>query len=215
MTDKIPYYLDKRNENLVDVINGIEYTEEWRPVVGYYYPYEVSSFGRVRGFSDGGSFIKNQHFNKKKYLLTAIREKEKYNRPIFVHRLVADAFLENEKNKPQVNHIDGIKCSNFYKNLEWATNSENQLHSVRTGLRVMPKGKDHYWYGKKGHPSLMKNKRKGASNNKSKLVLDLNTGIYYENLREACDAKGIEKYKNASYQLIKYKEKSKIGLVYA
>lgn len=51
------------------------------------------------------------------------------------HRLVAESFLENTKNKPQVNHINGIKSDNILSNLEWATRSENQLHSIRIGLR--------------------------------------------------------------------------------
>ena len=46
-----------------------------------------------------------------------------------VHRLVADAFLENKKKLPQVNHIDGNKKNNNVVNLEWVNNSENQTHS--------------------------------------------------------------------------------------
>ena len=54
---------------------------------------------------------------------------------ITAHRLVAFCFLENSKEFKEVNHIDGNKKNNFYKNLEWCTRSHNVKHCFQIGLR--------------------------------------------------------------------------------
>lgn len=51
-----------------------------------------------------------------------------------VHRLVAQVFIENQYNKPEVNHKDGNKSNNSVNNLEWVTSSENKYHAFKHGL---------------------------------------------------------------------------------
>jgi hypothetical protein len=69
---------------------------------------------------------------------------------MFVHRLVAIAYLENPKNKETVNHIDGNKENNHVSNLEWCTRSENSQHAYDIGLHkpytgIKDKGNNKYY----------------------------------------------------------------------
>lgn len=56
----------------------------------------------------------------------------------FRHRLVAKNFIQNPENKLFVNHRDGVKSNNWVSNLEWVTQSENELHAFANNLRPSP-----------------------------------------------------------------------------
>ena len=62
----------------------------------------------------------------------------------FVHRLVAEVFLQKPIDKDFVNHRDGNKLNNSVENLEWVTRSENDLHAFRNDLRKARKGENHH-----------------------------------------------------------------------
>ena len=98
--------------------------EFWKPVVGYEGLYEVSNFGRVKSIKFGKERILKPGTNGRGYSKVVLCKNGKKKRYL-VHRLVAEAFLPNPNNLPQVNHRDENKLNNNAENLEWCSAKYN------------------------------------------------------------------------------------------
>ena len=120
--------------------------EVWKPVItdnGFWVGwYEVSNLGRVRAKKRQITYTNRHGVTRTRndkpkiiagrktggYFQVVLRKNGTVKQPV-LHRLVADAFIPNVFNKPQVNHIDGDKLNNVVSNLEWVTSSENCWHA--------------------------------------------------------------------------------------
>jgi len=132
----------------------MEEKEIWREVKGFESFYEVSSNGRVRSIDryvnhyKGGVSLRigvvlTQRLNGRGYL-GVILKKNGLPKSKVTHRLIAESFIDNKKNKPYINHINGVKTDNRICNLEWCTGSENTNHAYRTGLIEVVSGSKRY-----------------------------------------------------------------------
>ena len=107
--------------------------------------YAVTQDGKVWSYpkpcsSKNGIFLKLQISITKhnrstphKQLLVGLW-KNKKRKMCQVHRLVAQTFISNPENKPDINHLDGNPLNNNIDNLEWCTKSENIRHAIKIGL---------------------------------------------------------------------------------
>jgi hypothetical protein len=135
---------------------GQEYIEEFKDInltafggqdyTGYY---QVSNFGRIYSLPRVSNNLNGEVHLKGKMKSCQLNHgyfqvslwKNNSEKILRVHRLVAIAFIPNAKKDLIINHKDGIKKNIFFKNLEWATSSENNYHAYRIGLKTPPKGR--------------------------------------------------------------------------
>jgi hypothetical protein len=129
--------------------------------------YEVSNLGKVRNIKSGR--IIKPSLNKNGYLRHGLYENNK-RKFLYLHRIIATAFIDNPGKKPQINHIDENKLNNDLSNLEWCTERENAIHGTRT-------------------------KRIAEKNFKKVIQLDLNDNVLneFESIRQAERETGVSR----------------------
>lgn len=141
--------------------------EIWKSIPNYEGLYEISNFGRVKSLKK--NLIMNCSIRNTRYNSTYLY-KLGNSKQFLIHRLVAISFIDNPNNLPEVNHINGNKNDNNVNNLEWVTRSTNIKHSYDKLGKIAPF---------------------------SKIVINLDNGIFYNSAKEA--AKSI----NISYSCLR------------
>ena len=112
--------------------------EMWKDIEGYNGKYQISNYGRVKcmwrknQYRDhiGEPFILKPGVHQQGYLKVTLTKEGKPNH-CYVHRLVANAFIPNPNNLPQVNHRDEDKTNNCVENLEWCDGKYNSNYGTR------------------------------------------------------------------------------------
>ncbi len=168
------------HENLKD--------DEFVDIPGFEGYYQVNKLGEFKSLARivkgrNNYHVKKErpmtvHFNSYGYAVVSLSKNGEF-KPTKVHLILARLFIQNPENKRTVNHIDANKSNYALNNLEWATDSEQQIHAFKMGLQIPRRGALNGMYGKIG------NAGKGKDSVLSKIILDLKTGIYYFGTREA------------------------------
>ena len=106
--------------------------EIWKDVTWYEWLYQISDLGRVKSLRNNKwnyrvkilKIYNNMHW----YSFIILCDEQKQKKTICIHRLVAQAFIENPDKKRTVNHKNGVRTDNKVQNLEWMTSKENNKH---------------------------------------------------------------------------------------
>ena len=125
----------------------LQQEEIWKDIKDCKGRYQISNFGNVKSLArfNNGKFgrliserILKQNFRQGYAYVRVFVNGKKTN--LVIHRLVAETFIPNPQNLPQVNHIDGNKQNNNVNNLEWCLQRDNLLHAIKNSLRKISSG---------------------------------------------------------------------------
>lgn len=165
--------------------------EIWKDVPEYEGLYQISNLGNIKSLSRRNKNRINQEklmklkLNSSGYYQVWLCKNNK-DKGFFVHRLVALAFISNENNFPEVNHIDTVKINNTTSNLEWCTHSYNMKHANSLGLisiKKMTESKIKYTKNDLNKVIELKNL------NKSHREISEQTGVHISTVKRMIDKK--------------------------
>lgn len=182
--------------------------EIWRDIEGYYGYYQVSNFGNVRSLDRYLVFngtislrkgkVLTQHTEKKGYKVVTL-SKDNKQKVYKVHRLVAEAFIQNPDNLPQVNHKDEDKTNNCVYNLEFCTQKYNLNYGTRTERMIQSRN------GTTKPKSVLQFTKNGEfiKEYPSTCEASRQTGINQSNISACC--RGHKRYRHAGGFIWKFK----------
>ena len=114
-------------------------------------PKEISGYGNLYLLYPNGKIWSarlNKFFvgyvGKRGYRYTLLRDENRVLKIHKIHRLIAETFIPNPLNLPQVNHKNGVKDDNSIENLEWVTAQQNSIHAYKNGLSHGRPGEKHH-----------------------------------------------------------------------
>ena len=162
------------------------YREVWKDVVGFEGLYQISNMGRVRSLNyakkKGNVRIMKPYLNRGYWRINFPKGNKKFFHK-FIHTLVAEAFIPNVENKPEIDHINTVTTDNRVCNLRWVTKSENQNNPLTL---------KHKSEAIKGRPLPKEQVRKMREENpRSQKVICVETGMIYISASEAARQTGI------------------------
>ena len=166
--------------------------EIWHDIEGYEGLYQISNKGRVKSLYKGSERILRPGIDGSGYMFVCLCY-DNVRKYFKLHRLIAQAFIPNPENKPQVNHLDECKINNTLENLEWTTAKENINFGTHNERSAKARSKQILQYSKSGDFI-----REWKSASEVERVLGINRG----NITQCCRGR----YKSIGGFIWKYKE---------
>lgn len=146
--------------------------EVFKDIDGFGGSYKISNYGRVLSAKQKKKLLSPRKCGL--YIAVCLYDSEGVRKNYYIHILVANHFIPNPNNLPEVNHKDGDKSNCYEWNLEWCTHSGNMLHAYRTGLKT---------------PPCAQLGKSGSQHHRSKKVYQYNLdGTYVSEFVSVCEA---------------------------